>query len=203
VAAYEICEDLPGERTMEWFSLMAIAVALAMDAFAVAIVTGLTVKALTKRHVFRLAFHFGLFQFFMPLIGWAVGSAVQKYIAAFDHWIALCLLGFVGGRMIRGALHTEEEGMRSGSDPTSGWALVGLAVATSIDALAVGLSLALIRSEIVLPAVVIGIVAAVFTAAGMALGRQIGSMWGKRVEIVGGVILIAIGVKIVIDHVFA
>ena len=82
---------------MEWFSLIAIAVALAMDAFAVAIVTGLTVKPLTKRHVFRLAFHFGLFQFLMPLIGWVAGSAVQKYIADFDHWIAFCLLGFVGG----------------------------------------------------------------------------------------------------------
>ena len=186
---------------MEWFSLLAIAVALAMDAFAVAIVTGLTVRLLTKRHVFRLAFHFGLFQFLMPLIGWAAGSAVQKYIADFDHWIAFCLLGFVGGRMIWGSLHSAEEGKRSISDPTSGWALVVLSIATSIDALAVGLSLALIGAEIVLPAVVIGIVAAAFTSVGMALGRQIGSVWGKRVEILGGLILFAIGVKIVIDHV--
>ena len=187
---------------MEWFSLIAIAVALAMDAFAVAIVTGLTVKPLTKRHVFRLAFHFGLFQFFMPLIGWVAGSAVQKYIVDFDHWIAFCLLGFVGGRMIWGALHSDEEGKRSFRDPTSGWALVVLSVATSIDALAVGLSLAMIGSDIVLPALVIGIVAAGFTGIGMALGRQIGSVWGKRVEIAGGLILFAIGVKIVIDHVF-
>jgi len=187
---------------MEWFSLIAIAVALAMDAFAVAIVTGLTVKPLTKRHVFRLAFHFGLFQFLMPLIGWTAGSAVQKYIADYDHWIAFCLLSLVGGHMIWGSLRGDEEGNRSVSDPTSGWALVLLSIATSIDALAVGLSLALIRSPIFLPALIIGIMAAAFTAIGMALGRQIGSIWGKRVEIAGGLILIAIGVKIVVDHLF-
>jgi putative Mn2+ efflux pump MntP len=188
---------------MEWFSLIAIAVALAMDAFAVAIVTGLTVKPLTKRHIFRLSFHFGLFQFLMPLIGWAAGSAIQQYIASFDHWIAFGLLGFVGGRMIWGSLHSDEAGTSSFDDPTSGWKLVVLSIATSIDALAIGLSLALIGSAIVLPALVIGIVAAGFTCIGMALGRQIGSAWGKRVEIAGGLILIAIGVKIVIDHVFA
>jgi len=187
---------------MEWFSLMAIAVALAMDAFAVAMVTGLTVKPLTKRHVFRLAFHFGLFQFLMPLVGWTAGSAVQKYIANFDHWIAFGLLSFVGGHMIWSSIHSDEKGKRLIKDPTSGWALVVLSVATSIDALAVGLSLAIIGSRIVMPAVVIGVVAATFTAIGMALGRQIGSVWGKRVEILGGLILIAIGAKIVIDHVF-
>jgi len=185
---------------MDWLSLMAIAVALAMDAFAVAIVTGLTVKPLTERHVFRLAFHFGLFQFLMPLIGWAAGHAVQKHIADFDHWVALALLAFVGGRMIWGSLCGNEEEQNHRGDPTSGWQLVVLSVATSIDALAVGLSLGLIGSAIILPAIIIGIVAAGFTAAGMALGRKIGSLWGKRVEVLGGLILIAIGVKIVFDH---
>jgi manganese efflux pump family protein len=188
---------------MGWASLMAVAVALAMDAFAVAVVTGLTLKPLTSRHVFRLAFHFGLFQFLMPLIGWAAGKAVYVYIAAVDHWIAFCLLAFVGSRMIWGALRDDSGDERPASDPTSGWQLVVLSIATSIDALAVGLTLAMIGSTIVLPAVVIGIVAAAFTGIGMALGRQIGSVWGKRVEILGGLILIAIGIKIVIDHVFA
>ena len=187
---------------MQWFNLMAIAVALAMDAFAVAIVTGLTVKPLTKRHVFRLAFHFGLFQFLMPLVGWAAGSVVQKYIANSAHWVAFGLLSLVGGHMIWSSLAGDEEGKRAASDPTSGWALVVLSVATSIDALAVGLSLAIIGSKIILPAVVIGMVAAAFTAVGMALGRQVGSAWGKRVEILGGLILFAIGIKIVFDHVF-
>jgi putative Mn2+ efflux pump MntP len=102
--------------------------------------------------------------------------------------------------MIWGALAGDDENHRSSTDPTSGWALVLLSIATSIDALAVGLSLALIGSAIVMPALVIGIVAAVFTSIGMLLGRQIGSRWGKRVEILGGLILLAIGVKIVIEH---
>jgi putative Mn2+ efflux pump MntP len=186
---------------MGWFGLFAIAVALAMDAFAVAIVTGITLVPLTKRRVFRLAFHFGLFQALMPVIGWYAGKAVHEYIAALDHWVAFGLLAFVGGKMVREALKGGEESL-SWSDPTSGWALVLLSVATSIDALAVGLSLAMVGSAIVLPALVIGLVAAAFTATGMVLGRQIGSLWGRRVEVVGGLILIAIGAKIVIEHVY-
>ena len=185
---------------MDLLSVTAIAVALAMDAFAVAIVTGLTVKPLTQRHVFRLAFHFGLFQFFMPIIGWAAGTVVQKHIADFDHWVAFGLLSFIGGKMIWGSLSGDSQKNDSRNDPTSGWQLVVLSIATSIDALAVGLSLGLIGSTIIKPAVIIGMVAAGFTAIGMALGRQIGSVWGKRVEIAGGLILIAIGIKIVIDH---
>ena len=185
---------------MDLLSVTAIAVALAMDAFAVAIVTGLTVKPLTRRHVFRLAFHFGLFQFFMPIIGWAAGTAVQKHIADLDHWVAFGLLSFIGGKMIWGSLSGDSRKSDSRNDPTSGWQLIVLSIATSIDALAVGLSLGLIGSAIIKPAVIIGMVAAGFTAIGMALGRQIGSVWGKRVEIAGGLILIAIGIKIVIDH---
>jgi len=187
---------------MGWIGLLALACALAMDAFAVAIVTGLTLNPMTRRHVFRLTFHFGLFQALMPIIGWLAGNAVHKYISAFDHWVAFGLLAFVGGRMLWGALHGQEEDKASG-DPTSGRALVLLSVATSIDALAVGLSLAMIGSTILIPAVVIGIVAAAFTATGMVLGRRIGSLWGKRVEVLGGLILVGIGIKIVAKHVFA
>jgi manganese efflux pump family protein len=186
---------------MGWLALLALAVALAMDAFAVAIVTGLTLRPLTGKHVFRLSFHFGLFQALMPVIGWIAGNAVREYIAAFDHWIAFALLAFVGGKMVRGAMHGDE-GSTYWSDPTSGWTLVILSVATSIDALAVGLSLAMIGSTILVPAVVIGLVAAAFTATGMLLGRRIGSSWGPRVEVFGGLVLIGIGVKIVIEHVF-
>jgi manganese efflux pump family protein len=185
-----------------WFPLLALAVALAMDAFAVAMVTGLTCKPLTSRHVFRLAFHFGLFQALMPILGWAAGTAVHDYISAFDHWVAFALLAFVGGKMAWGALHGEVEGNPS-ADPTAGWSLLVLSVATSIDALAVGLSLAIIGSPIIVPAIVIGLVAAAFTAAGMLLGRRIGAAWGKRVELLGGLILIAIGVKIVLEHLLA
>ena len=185
---------------MDWLNLLALAVALAMDAFAVAVVAGLTVEPLTKRHIFRLSFHFGLFQGLMPAIEWVAGFAVHKYIAAFDHWIAFCLLVFVGGKMIRGAFSGDEYALDSSKDPTSGWSLVILSVATSIDALAVGLSLGVIGSTILVPVLVIGIVAAVFTVAGMFLGRLIGLRWGKRVELLGGIILIIIGCKILIEH---
>jgi putative Mn2+ efflux pump MntP len=187
---------------MDWISLFAVACALAMDAFAVAIVSGLMLEPLTGRNVFRLAFHFGLFQALMTVIGWIAGNAVYSHIEAVDHWIALGLLGFVGGRMIWGSLHKSKE-ERILADPTSGWTLVVLAVATSIDALAVGLSLAMIGSHIIIPAITIGIVAGAFTVAGLLLGRRIGSLWGRRVEALGGVILIAIGIKIVVEHVSA
>jgi manganese efflux pump family protein len=187
---------------MDWLSLLTLACALAMDAFAVAIVTGLTLDPLTKRHVFRLAFHFGLFQALMPILGWAAGKAVYRYISEYDHWVAFVLLAFVGGRMLWGAIH-KEENAKLKSDPTSGWALVILSIATSIDALAVGLSLAMVGATIIVPSIIIGIVAAAFTIMGMLLGRKIGSRWGKRVEVLGGLILLAIGLKILVEHLFA
>jgi putative Mn2+ efflux pump MntP len=187
---------------MDWISLIAVACALAMDAFAVAIVSGLALNPLTVRHVFRLAFHFGLFQALMPVIGWAAGTAVYGYISAADHWVAFGLLAFVGGRMIWGALHEDRE-KRTLNDPTSGWTLVLLSIATSIDALAVGLSLAMIGSAIIIPAIMIGLTAAAFTVTGMLLGSRIGSLWGRRVEALAGIILVAIGTKIVIEHLSA
>ncbi len=186
---------------MGGLSLLALAVALAMDAFAVAIVTGLNVKPLTGRHVFRLSFHFGLFQALMPTLGWAAGSAVSRYMASVDHWVAFGLLAIVAGRMAWGALGDSGDQQTAANDPTSGWDLVLLSIATSIDALAVGLTLALIGSAIVVPALVIGLVAAGFTSTGMLLGRRIGSIWGRRVEVIGALVLLAIGIKIVLQHV--
>lgn len=188
---------------MDWLNLLALAVALAMDAFTVAVVVGLTAAPLTKRRVFRLSFHFGLFQGLMPVIGWAAGVAVHKYIAAFDHWVAFGLLAAVGGRMILNALSDDENTVKSSNDPTSGWSLVFLSIATSIDALAVGLSLGLIGAAIIMPVFVIAIVASGFTVLGMLLGRRIGLRWGKRVEVLGGVILLGIGVKILLEHLAA
>jgi putative Mn2+ efflux pump MntP len=184
---------------MSWISLLAIALALAMDALAVAIVIGLSLEHLTGRHVLRLSFHFGLFQALMPVTGWLAGHAVRSYIQDYDHWIAFALLAFVGGKMVLSAARGEGE-KRSAADPTRGWDLVLLSVATSIDALAVGLSLAMLGIPIVYPALVIGIVAASLTALGMALGRRLGTLWGRRVEAAGGLVLIAIGLKIVIEH---
>ena len=184
---------------MDLLTLLGIALALAMDAFAVALGTGMTLAALTGRHLFRLGFHFGLFQALMPVIGWLAGLTVQKQVAAWDHWIAFALLAFVGGKMLKEAFSAAEE-QAAANDPTRGMSLVILSVATSIDALAVGFSLSLLGVSIWWPALVIGLVAGVLTVAGMLLGRRVGDHWGPRVEIVGGLVLIGIGVKILVEH---
>jgi putative Mn2+ efflux pump MntP len=186
---------------VELLGLFAIALALSLDAFSVAVVTGLVLNPLTGRHVFRLSFHFGLFQAVMPVIGWIAGVSLYRLIAPLDHWTAFALLAVVGGRMVYGAISCKEKTNDDEADPTSGWSLVILSVSTSIDALAVGLSLALIGSTIVFPALLIGVVAAALTAAGMLLGRRIGTLCGKGVEIFGGIVLIGIGVKILVEHV--
>lgn len=183
---------------MDWLTLTGIALALAMDAFAVALGAGILLDPLTGRHLFRLGFHFGLFQALMPILGWLAGRTVQHLIAAYDHWIAFGLLAFVGGKMLYEALHGDDES--SNSDPTRGLSLVMLSIATSIDALAVGLTLAMLDVSIWTPALVIGLVAGTLTVAGMLLGRRVGILWGKRVEICGGLVLLGIGLKILLEH---
>jgi putative Mn2+ efflux pump MntP len=179
-------------------SLIALAVALAMDAFAVALAAGAILHPLTFRPCFRLAFHFGLFQAMMPVIGWLAGLTVQSFVAAWSHWIAFALLLYVGGRMIHEAV-SAEEGAERANDPSRGLTMVALSVATSIDALAVGLTLAMIDVVIWIPSLVIGLVACGFTVAGLFLGTRAGKRWGKRVEVAGGVILIGIGAKILLS----
>lgn len=198
IAVFPAEPSSTGFNHVNWITILGIAVALAMDAFAVALASGAVVNPLTGRHLFRLGFHFGLFQALMPVVGWLVGLAVQKWISAYDHWIAFALLAFVGGRMIREACGEEEE--RQVSDPTRGMTMVVLSIATSIDALAVGLSLAMLNISVWVPAAVIGLVAGVLTVLGMLLGRRLGGEWGKRVEICGGVVLCGIGLKILLEH---
>lgn len=183
---------------MDWLTIFGIALALAMDAFAVALAAGAVINPITRRHLFRLGFHFGLFQALMPIAGWLLGMTVQKWIASYDHWIAFVLLAVVGGRMIHEAFADEED--KAASDPTRGLTMVMLSVATSIDALAVGLSLAMLNVSVWRPAVVIGLVAGVLTVIGMLLGRRLGHNWGKRVEICGGLVLCLIGLKILLEH---
>lgn len=187
---------------MDPLSLAGIALALAMDAFAVALGTGLTLPRLTGRHLFRLGFHFGLFQALMPILGWLAGMTIQRWIVAYDHWVAFGLLSFIGGKMLWEAFVLEEEDKHPG-DPTRGISLVVLSVATSIDALAVGLTLAMLNISVWLPALVIGLVAGVLTVAGMFLGRRLGAAWGARVEVLGGLVLIGIGLKILLEHLLA
>ncbi len=184
---------------MDWWYTLGIAFGLAMDAFAVAIAAGLTLRPLGGRHIFRLAFHFGLFQFLMPVIGWLAGQTMSQWISTFDHWIAFGLLAFIGGKMIRESFHGDQQRENRG-DPTRGWMLVSLSVATSIDALAVGLSLAFLGVSIWAPSVVIGIVALGMTGVGMVFGSRLGAKFGRWAERAGGLVLLAIGARILVSH---
>lgn len=183
---------------MDIITLLGLALALAMDAFAVALGTGTVLARITGRHFFRLGFHFGLFQALMPIIGWLAGQGIAAMVAAWDHWIAFGLLVLIGVRMIYEAI--DKETTAEDRDPTRGLSLVLLSIATSIDALAVGFSLSVIGVSIWFPALIIGLVAGTLTLVGMLLGGRIGSRWGPRVEILGGVILIGIGTRILLEH---
>lgn len=184
---------------MGWMALLATAFALALDAFAVATIAGIRLDALTHRRLFRLCFHFGLFQALMLSIGWLLGSAVHTLMASFAHWVAFALLAMVGLNIIRQAARGPDAAVLS-ADPTRGWELVFSSVATSLDAAAVGVSLAMIGIHIALPALLVGLTAAVLTLLGMALGRRLGSIWGRRLEFVGGIVLVAIGVGVLWHH---
>lgn len=183
---------------MGFLEILLIAVGLAMDAFAVCLGAGATRFVDGPRPVFRLSFHFGLFQALMPVLGWVGGTFVARYISAWDHWIAFALLAFVGARMLRSG--ADRDGECYEVDPSRGGTLIMLAVATSIDAFAVGLTLAMLNLNILYPAAVIGVVAAALSAAGLALGHRLGCRFGKNMELVGGLILILIGLRVVLSH---
>jgi putative Mn2+ efflux pump MntP len=185
---------------MSIIEVLLIALSMSMDAFAVCLGVGTTRRGSGLRQTFRLSFHFGLFQFFMPVIGWFAGTTLLRYISAYDHWVAFGLLAFVGIRMIRSGFDADSEAQKN--DPSRGWSLVLLSVATSIDALAIGFSLAIVGVTIWYPAVVIGIVTGLVSWLGVLLGNRLGEKFGKRMEIVGGLVLIAIGLKILAEHLF-
>ncbi len=188
--------------------MLVIAIGLAMDAFAVAVGAGAGRRVAGRRGAFRIAFHFGLFQALMPITGWLLGREIAPLIQAFDHWIAMALLGAIGGKMIVQSLRDADEDRpqaepsREG-DPSRGWSLVALSVATSIDALAVGLTLALIGIDVWQPAVVIGVVTGGLSLLGLQLGRRFGERFGRLTEAFGGALLIAIGLRILAAHLFA
>ena len=183
---------------MDFIGTMIIAVGLAMDAFAVSLGVGTNGTAKDNRSVIRLAFHFGLFQGLMTFLGWLAGSTISRWISLFDHWIAFILLVLVGLNMIRSGINSGQKSFKN--NPTRGNLMVILSVATSIDALAVGLSLALIDTPIVQTALIIGIITFALSIAGCRLGYRLGEKFGKKMEMVGGVILIGIGFRILISH---
>jgi putative Mn2+ efflux pump MntP len=186
---------------MPILNILAIALALAMDAFAVAIATGVRLKRVSFRQFFRLAWHFGLFQALMPVLGWTAGLTVRDAIERYDHWIAFVLLAYVGGNMIREAFKLEKDA-REQKDPTRGLTLVMLSVATSIDALAVGFSISMLKLAIWTPALVIGLVAGALTVVGLYLGKTVGAAerLSPVAELAGGVVLLVIGINILREH---
>jgi putative Mn2+ efflux pump MntP len=186
---------------MNFLDIFLIAISMAMDAFAVCLGAGTQEQTSGPRPTFRLAFHFGLFQFLMPVLGWLAGATIVRYIASFDHWIAFGLLVFVGGRMIYSGFNPEKHAQAN--DPSRGWTLVLLSFAVSIDALAVGLSLGIISETIWVPAVVIGIVTGLVSWLGLRLGKKLGEKFGNWMEIAGGIILILIGIRILLAHLLA
>lgn len=186
-------------ETLSTIVILGIALALAMDAFAVAMACSVALRSVSARQTFRLAFHFGLFQAFMPIAGWSAGHVAQSYIREWDHWVAFGLLVLLGGKSLYAAVRASDDEVLQ-SDPTRGVSLVVFSIATSIDALAVGLSLAMLHVSIWYPSAVIGVVTAAVTTLGVVIGSRLGARFGRRMELVGGIVLIAIGAKILFSH---
>ena len=183
---------------MDTLTLILIALGLSMDAFAVAVTTGGLITCNHLRNALRMALYFGSFQAIMPLVGWFVAGRFRAYIVSFDHWIAFGLLLFIGAKMIYEAVYETEDKMVC--EPLSSRLLFLLAVATSIDALAVGISFACLDVSIATPIIVIGLITFILALAGFRIGMKVGHFFENRIEIAGGVILILIGAKILIEH---
>ena len=193
---------MKGKRTIVGFvELFLIGVGLSMDAFAVSICKGLGMSRLNMRQAAVISLFFGGFQALMPLIGWALGSQLTDFITPIDHWIAFGLLAFVGGKMLWDAFHEddEDEGVQT-DEKLDLKELLMLAIATSIDALAVGITFAFLQVAIVPSIAIIGLTTFVISFAGVAVGHFFGARFEKPATIVGGVVLILIGVKILLEH---
>ena len=181
---------------MDFISTLLIAIALAMDAFSVSLTKGFTLKKITKTQVLWFAIFFGGFQALMPVLGWLGGIQLEWLITTFAPWVAFILLLLIGSNMIRESFSNDEE---DSSDKFSFKELTLLAIATSIDAFAVGITYAVLKTDILIPIIMIGVTAFIFTIIGLYLGKKIGNYFGDKFEILGGVILILLGVKILLE----
>lgn len=181
--------------------LFLIAVGLSMDAFAVAVAKGLKMTRINYRHGAVIALFFGVFQAVMPLIGWLLGSRFQQYIEKADHWVAFALLGFIGGKMIYEALSPQDDNAEAGGDELDLKELALMSVATSIDALAVGITFALLPdTNIWISITLIGCTTFVLSLIGVAVGSRFGARYKSRAELFGGIVLVLIGIKILLEH---
>jgi putative Mn2+ efflux pump MntP len=185
--------DLPG--------LVALSIGLAMDATAAAGARGIAVRSVRPSRAIRLALLFGGFQALMPLIGWTLGRQLGGFMAAWDHWIAFVLLGGIGAKMIHEALSAnEDDEVSARGDPFAWRTLLVLAVATSIDAFAAGITLPMLHVPIAISLATIGLTTAALSYAGVYAGRRFGAVLGSRLDVFGGVVLIALGAKILFEH---
>ena len=181
--------------------LVLIGVGLSMDAFAVALCKGLSMRRVNYAHAAVIALFFGVFQAVMPLIGWVLGTQFARYITSVDHWIAFALLGYIGGKMIWDALHeAPETAPCAGEGRLDLKELLMLAVATSIDALAVGITFAFLQVSILPAVATIGLITLSLSFAGVVVGNRFGTRFQKKAEIAGGVVLVLIGLKILLEH---
>jgi putative Mn2+ efflux pump MntP len=183
---------------MELITIIVIAVGLAMDAFVVSIVSGGTYRKLRVKHALRMALFFGAFQAFMPLIGSLAGLSLKECIQDYDHWVAFALLAAVGGKMIYESFKFKS--VEENPDPSNIFVLLVLSVATSIDALAIGITLSLITSSIALAVTIIGLITFALSYAGILIGKKFGHFFENKLEALGGIILIGIGIKILCEH---
>jgi putative Mn2+ efflux pump MntP len=181
-------------------SIILISIGLSMDALAVSVAGGVAVRRRRLYNAFKFGAVFGFFQMMMPILGWASGSAARRFLTGIDHWIAFGLLCFIGGRMIHAA--TKMESLEKKEDYYSRYVLLGLAVATSIDALAVGVSFALLHLSILLPVVIVGIITFTLSYTGFLIGGRFGHIFENKIEIAGGLTLIGIGLKILLEHLY-
>ena len=181
---------------MDFIAILLIAVGLAMDAFAVSLCKGLALRKVTLRNMLIAGLWFGGFQALMPIIGFYLGVSFYDLISAYDHWVAFFLLFLIGANMVREGLFGEEEEVDADMGVKT---MVLLAIATSIDALAIGISFAMTEDSIFLPALIIGLVTLVISMAGVKIGSLFGDSFGKKAEVLGGVILIVIGLKVLLE----
>ena len=184
---------------MDIISIVLIAIGLSMDSFAVSVTNGLTIKPLNRKEMLIISFSLAIFQGVMPLIGWFAGIGFEKYIKEFDHWIAFLLLSFIGLKMIYDGLTKDDTEKKSKLKISL---VIVQSFATSIDAFAVGISFAFLSLSIIIPVLIIGVVTFLASITGLQIGKKFGKGTGGYVELLGGVVLIGIGVKILIEHLY-
>ncbi len=182
---------------MGTIEILLISVGLAMDAFAVSVCKGLSMKKMNWKKAIIIGLYFGIFQALMPVLGYFLGTTFEQFITNIDHWIAFVLLSAIGGNMIKESFDQESENCNDNVDVKT---MVILAIATSIDALAVGITFACLRINIVLPVISIGIITFILSVIGVKIGNKFGDKYENKAEFIGGLILILLGIKILLEH---